>query len=125
MIPFKASRPAASEFHVVPGDYQLRVLEAVEDTSKSGNEMIKLKFRILKDDGSDGPILYDYLVFTESSFWKIDHFLKSCGQHPGENEKIELDPDEMIDWLCDATLTVEEYDGRKSNKVIAYLWDEE
>lgn len=123
-ISFRTSRIETSEFHVEPGDYRLRVLEASEDTSKSGNDLIKLKFRVIKDDGTDGPIIYDYLVFTDSSFWKINHFLKSCGQHPGENEQVDLDPDEMIDWICEATLKLEEYDGKKTNKVAAYLWDD-
>ena len=123
-IPFKTTTPAASEFHVAPGEYRLRVVDAREDTSKGGNDMIKLKLRVLKDDGSEGVSLFDYLVFTESTHWKINHFLKSCGKHPGDNEDVDLYPDEMIGWECEATLIVEEFDGKKSNKVSAYLWDD-
>lgn len=123
-ITFKAGKPASSEFHVEAGDYRLRVVEASEDTSRAGNDMIKLKLRVVRDNGSDGPGLFDYLVFSESAFWKVDTFLKSCGKHPGEGEEIALDPDDMIGWECMATLSVETYDGKKSNKVAAYLFDE-
>ena len=124
-IQFKTGKPNPSEFYVEPGDYRLRVIEANEDTSKGGNDMIKLKLRVLKPDGDEGPALFDYLVFTDTSFWKIDHFLKSCAQHPGEGENVEIDPDQIIGWECQAALKVEAYEGQKSNKVAAYLWDDE
>ena len=124
-ITFKAGKPASSEFHVEAGDYKLRVVEASEDTSKAGNDMIKLKLRVVRDNGSDGPALFDDLVFSEAAFWKVDTFLKSAGKHPGEGAEVALDPDDMIGWECMATLAVETYDGKKSNKVTAYLFDDE
>lgn len=109
--------------HVEPGDYKLRVIEASEETSKSGNEQIKLKLRVIREDGSEGPALFDYLVFAQSCFWKVDAFLKACGQHPGEGLPVDVQADEIIGWECEATLKVETYDGKKNNKVAAYLWD--
>ena len=123
-IQFKAGKPETSQFYVPPGDYRLRVLEATEDTSKTGNDMIKLKLRVVLPNGDDGPSLFDYLVFTESSFWKVDHFLKSCGRHPGEGEEVELNVGGMAGWECTATLKVELYEGQKNNKVAAYLFDD-
>jgi hypothetical protein len=124
-IQYKAGKPENTEFHVEPGDYHLRVVAAREDTSKAGNDMIEVKLKVIHEDGSDGPDLLDYLVFNQASFWKVDQFLKSCERHPGEGEHVELDPDEMIGWECEATLKVETYEGKKSNKVSAYLWDDE
>lgn len=123
-IQFKAGKPEASAFTVPEGDYKLRVIEASEDTSKAGNDMIKLKLRIIKADGSDGPAMFDYLVFSESSFWKVDHFLKSCNEHPGEGEEVAIDCNKIIGWTCEATLSLERYNGKDSNKVTAYLFDE-
>lgn len=124
-IQFKAGTPKqGGEFFVEPGEYDLRVIEAKQDTSKAGSDMIKLKLRVLKEDGSEGPALFDYLVFTGSSFWKVDSFLKSCGQHPGEGSELDLDPDEMIGWECHASLKVEMYEGNKNNKIASYLWDD-
>ena len=123
-IQFKAGKPETAEFHVAPGDYQLRVIEAQEDTSKAGNEMIKLRLRVIKDDGTDGPALFDYLVFNEASFWKVNAFLKACDRHPGEGKSIDIEAEDCIGWECEATLCVETYEGKKSNKVTSYLFDE-
>lgn len=112
------------EQHVEAGDYRLRVLEAEEDTSKAGHDMIRIKFRVLHDDGTEGPVIFDHLVFTDKSRWKIDHFLKACDQHPGEDVDVEIDCDKIIGWECDAALSVETFEGIKTNKVANYLWDE-
>lgn len=120
-LKYKSGSISASAFFVEAGTYKLRVIEAQEDTSKAGNEIIKLKLRVIMDDGSDGPALFDYLVFSESAGWKIDQFLSACGQHPGEGKEVELDADAMIGWECEAELTVESYDGKKSNKVQSYI----
>jgi hypothetical protein len=129
---YQAGQPKQAEFTVPAGDYNLRVVEAIADTSKTGNDMVKMKLRVIKDDGTEGPALFDYLVFSTSSFWKIDAFLKSCGKHPGDGGGFPFVPDDMTDSLddmigleCRGTLTVEEYQGRKSNKVGAYLFDAE
>jgi len=124
-IPFKAGNPEASAFNVPAGEYKLRVIEATQDTSKTGNDMIKLKLRVVKKDGTDGPALFDYLVFTEKAFYKVDQFLKACDKHPGEGEQSELDADEMIGWECEASLKIETYNGKESNKIEAYLFDDD
>lgn len=119
-LTYKSGSPA-SNFCVPPGTYQLRVIEAAEDTSKSGNDMVKLKLRVIKPDGSEGPALFDYLVLSESAQWKIDQFLAACDNHPGEGEQVIIDVDAMIGWECEAELTVETYEGKKSNKVGNYV----
>lgn len=87
--------------------------------------MLKLKLRVVREDGSDGPALFDYLVFSESSFWKIDTFLKSAGQHPGEGEEASIDCGACIGWEVRASLKVETFDGKKLNKVESYLFEDE
>lgn len=123
MATYTAGKPQANEFHVEPGDYRVRVIEAKEDTSKAGNEMIKLKLRVIKSDGTDGPALFDYLVFSEAGFWRVDSFLKGCGHHPGEGVSVNVEADKIIGWECDAKLEVEAYEGKKSNKVVAYIFE--
>src|SRR5436190_22241802 len=122
---YTAGTPTApQDFFVAPGDYAFRVIEASEEKSQSGNDMIKLKLRPIKKDGTDGPALFDYLVFSKTSHWKIDAFLKSCGKHPGDGVEADLDTDDMIGWEGEATLSVDTYDGKKSNKVAAYLFED-
>lgn len=118
---FTTGSPEGSSFSVPAGRYALRVIDAEETTSNSGNDMIKLTMRIIKPDGTEGPCTYDYLVMTPGSAWKIDTFLSACGQHPGEGEEINLDPRDMIGWECTADLNLEDFHGKKSNKVTTYL----
>ena len=125
MPTYTAGKPTIVEFFVPAGDYKLRVIEATDDTSKAGNEMVKLKLRIKLKDGTDGPALFDYLVFNDKCFWKVDAFLKSCGEHPGEGVSVDVDPKTIIGWECEANLSLEEFEGKKSNKVNAYLWDDD
>ena len=67
---------------VQPGDYLLTVVEASETYSKAGDEMIKLKLEV----EGHGVHLYDYLVATESSYWKIDTFRKAIGEEVVDEE---------------------------------------
>lgn len=123
-IAFKAGNPEASEFYVEPGEHTLRVVEAKEDTSKGGNDMIKLTLQVVRKDGSKGPKLFDYLVFTAAAFWKVDQFLKAAERHPGAGEEINIDADDLIGIEVEAELKIEEHEGKKSNKVESYLFDE-
>lgn len=102
----------------------MRVIDAKEDTSKGGNDMFKLTLRVIHDNGREGPALFDYLVFSESSFWKVDIFLKAVGQNYEEGSSIELHADEMIGLQARARLGVSEFNGKRSNKVEAYLVEE-
>lgn len=125
MPSYTAGKPENKSFTVPPGEYTLRVVEAEEDTSKNGNDMIKLTLVVVKDNGKDGPRLFDYLVFSESSFWKIDTFLKSAGEHPGEGASVDLAAEKCIGWTVRAKLKIESYDGRESNKIESYLFEDE
>ena len=101
------------------GDYLVTVIEASETFSKAGDEMIKLKLEVEEH----GVRLYDYLVATESSFWKIDTFRKAIGEAVVEGEEVELSASDLEGRQGYARLMVEEYQGKKSNKVELWLTD--
>lgn len=101
------------------GDYLITVIEASETFSKAGDEMIKLKLEVEEH----GVRLYDYLVATESSFWKIDTFRKSIGEKVFEGEEVELIAADLEGRQGYARLKVEEYQGKKTNKVDFWLTD--
>jgi hypothetical protein len=92
MPTYKASEPKPAGVYLVPpGIYNVEVASATEKTSQSGNAMIKLVCTILLPDGSEGPEVWDHLVFTAKASWKIDQFLASIGRAviPGEDVEIE------------------------------------
>ena len=101
------------------GDYLVTVIEASETFSKAGDEMIKLKLEVEEH----GVRLYDYLVATESSFWKIDTFRKAIGEAVVEGEEVELSASALEGRQGYARLMVEEYQGKKNNKVEMWLTD--
>ena len=124
MISYTANAPKPPVARVLkPGDYPFRILDASEERSKSGNEMIKLKMMVGHDRESEIGV-FDYLVFGGSSDWKIDSFLKCVGLHPGEGQNLDIDGTDMIGLEGTVKLKIEEYLGKESNKVSAYLYDE-
>lgn len=124
-ITYKAGAPEQRTFTILPaGKYPFRVLDANQQRSKAGNDMIELKLDFYDDDGNSSTV-WDFLVFTEKSVWKVDHFLKSCGMHPGEGQEIDLNPNEFIGFEGMGELRIGKTDkGVERNEVAAYTWDE-
>lgn len=116
MPSYKASTPTERPDHVEPGDYEVEIIDALETTSRNGHEMIELKLRT-----SEGSYLYDFLVFIPSAFWKIDAFRAATGEEVTPDEDVEITADDLIGRSGIARLTLEEYNGRKRNKVAAWL----
>ena len=124
MISYTANAPKPPAPRVLkPGDYPFRILDASEEISKSGNAMIKLKIMVGNDRETEVGV-FDYLVFGGSSDWKIDSFLKCVGLHPGNGRNLEIDAMDMIGLEGWVKVKTEEYIGKASTKVSAYLFDE-
>ena len=79
--------------------------------------MIELKLRIQPS----GAILFDHLVFMDTAFWKIDAFRAATGETVGADQEVEIRADDLIGRTGRAKLIVEEFKGRKRNKVGAWL----
>ena len=116
MPSYTASTPSERPDHVEPGDHPVEVIDAVESLSRSGHEMIELKLRT-----SAGSYLYDFLVFIPSAFWKIDSFRAATGEAVTPEDDVEIVADDLIGRTGTARLIVEEYNGKKRNKVAAWL----
>ena len=116
MPSYTASIPSERPDFVDPGDYEVEVVNAIETTSKGGHDMIELKLKT-----SAGSYLYDFLVFIPTAFWKIDSFRAATGEIVEPHEDVEITADHVIGRTGTARLTVEEYNGKKRNKVAAWL----
>ena len=118
MPTYKSSEPTSRPDYVEAGDYTIEVLGAEESISqKNRNEMIELKLKV----EPSGAIVYDNLVFTSSAFWKIDAFRAATGETVTPDEDVEIIADDLIGRTGRARLIVEEYNGKKRNKVAAWL----
>ena len=116
MPSYKASLPSGRPDHVEPGEYNLEIISASESFSARGHVMIELKLRT-----ESGSYLYDFLVFTQSAFWKIDLFRASIGDTIIEGEEAEVVPEFLIGRIGRARLGIEDYKGRKRNRVETWI----
>ena len=116
MPSYTSSTPSERPEFVEPGDYQVEIIDAIETISKGGHEMIELKLKT-----SSGSYLYDFLVFIPTAFWKIDAFRAATGEEVKPDQDVEISADHVIGRTGTARLTVEEYNGKKRNKVAAWI----
>ena len=71
------SQEQAKQGDLIPaGNYIFEVLEASDEISKAGNDMIKIKLRIFMPDGRE-RVLFDYLM--EAFEYKLAHFFEAVG----------------------------------------------
>ena len=59
------------------GTYPFEILEASDEISKAGKEMIKLKVKVFKDTGASQN-LFDYLL-GDTMEYKLRHIAEACG----------------------------------------------
>ena len=117
MPSYRSSEPTARPDFVEPGEYNVEVVNAEETVSQKGSDMIELKLRVQPS----GAVFFDHLVFMESAFWKIDAFRAATGENVAANEEVEIRADDLIGRTGRARLIVEEFNGRKRNKIGAWL----
>jgi hypothetical protein len=60
------------------GIYDYEIKDASEETSRAGNDMIKLEVWIFNQAGNR-KLLFEYLVASEKAAWKVREFAASSG----------------------------------------------
>ncbi|XHR30529.1 MAG: DUF669 domain-containing protein [Chthoniobacteraceae bacterium] len=113
MPSYKSSEPASRPDFVEPGDYTLEVINATETVSKKGSDMIELQVKVLPE----GEVFFDHLVFVKNAYWKIDAFSAAIGETVLPDQEVDIHADDFVGKQGRARLSVEEYEGRKRNKV--------
>jgi hypothetical protein len=102
-----------------PGEYDFVIAEVFAfETAKTGNEYLPLKLHI-KPEGT----VFDNLVFTDKAKFRIDQLLKSIGKAPPPGSSVDFDdPSWLVGCKGRCQLVVDEYKGKKKNKVEAYVF---
>jgi hypothetical protein len=90
----KSEREVSSAGLFPPGEYDFEIVEATEDTSKSGNDMIVMKVSIFNQEGQR-RFVFDYLVDTDGGAYKIRHCAESVGLL-ASYERGELEADDLV-----------------------------
>lgn len=129
-ITFAAQEPRepATAALLEPGDYDFEIIDARE--GRTERDSLKLKANTPKLDIKlriAGQVsVYDHLYFAQSTYWKIDHLLKSIGKHPGDGEVIELDAFDLMGERGTLRLRIgKNASGQPRNEVDAYTWGRE
>jgi hypothetical protein len=118
---YTSSNEAPKSYHLPAGDYSVTIVEASETVSRStGADMIKLTLDAEAPDGATAKV-FDYLVASASSAWKIDAFRRALGHEVVQGEPVELAAEDLVGRTLRARLKVEEFNGRANNKVEAWL----
>ena len=129
MPSYTAGEPKkAAVYYVEPGTYKVKIVQAVEKQSQQGNPMIKLDCQVLLPSGTEGPTVWEHLVFTPKASWKIDQFLTSIGRAPVPGEDVDIDPVDLIDEIGVAVIGDEPGStnpDHKFNKVERWLFGAE
>lgn len=128
---FTSEEPQEHEFSVFPkGEYDFTTIEINEfQVSKNGNDMLPLKLEFVDDNGNKSNV-FENLVFTEKTLFKINQYLAALGVPKGT--RINWRDAEFYKYLKSkkgrAVLGIETYKDkggkdREKNVVVAYVYD--
>ena len=106
------------------GAYWFKCNDAYLETSSKGNPMIVLDLIISGRNGEEPIEVTDYLVFSRDSVWKIDDFRLATGETDLKSgETVSFEAENCFDRCGYCSLIIDEYQGRRSNKVGGYIID--
>lgn len=106
--------------NVTPGTYQAEVNKAQVKQSSNGNPMIELTFKIRKDieQPFGGRNVFDRLVLTEASMWKVQLYAKAMGLPDG----LEVDTyEELADIMTGRKVEIETGEREHNGKTYAQV----
>ena len=110
-----------------PGEYEVTIDSADIKTSSNGNEMLVMNLKPTEEE----TIIYDRIVFSPKTHWKVRQFLDCFDLGPETNDEeaeINIDNDFINDLIGKTgfvQIGIETFNGIKRNKVVDYLEPEE
>jgi hypothetical protein len=92
------TQTAPASFTVPDGKYTIEIEHAETKISQppKNNEYIRMKCRVQMKDGTQGPAVYDNMVFTVKSAWKIDQVREALGASIIPGEPANVEPEDLI-----------------------------
>ena len=100
------------------GLYDFVVKNAQDKVSKAGNDMIEVVLEVYNTKG-DTQLIYDYLLAGQGQ-WKLKHFCETSNlMHKFETGNV--CGDDFIGASGSVWLIIDEFEGKKSNKVKDYF----
>lgn len=105
--------------------YGFQILEASEQVSKNGNEMIKLKLMVFTDTGRE-RIMFDYLLDTPQMAYKLRHAAAATGLLASYEAGV-LNADDLLHKTGSLKLgrRVNAQTGLPENTIVDYVYDKD
>jgi hypothetical protein len=104
------------------GTYNFHCVDAAEkESEKTHNPFIELQLDVLNDDFTAKVRVVDRLVFTPSSYWKIDSYRKATGEKISAGGKVSFEAEDCIDRRGRCQLKTTSYNGRNRNEIDFYI----
>lgn len=107
--------------YIAAGMYSATVVDAIEGISQAGNDKIQITWEIDKPKWK----VWDTLVFTKNSRWKVDAFLVAVGMAPAKGKEVDITPETVIGARAYVQIAVDPPDanGKVWNSVARYIMD--
>lgn len=104
----------------VPADtYRVIVEDAELATSKAGNPMINLWFRITQGDYKD-VTLTDRVTLSDKAMFRVVAFMQAVNL-PTPKQRLNLNLNTLIGRTLEITTTEDEYNGQMRTNVASYI----
>ena len=107
--------------YIAAGEYTATVIDAKEGKSQAGNEKIQLTWQTDKPKWK----VWDTLVFTKNSKWKVDAFLVAVGMAPAKGKEVDITPESITGARAYVQIAVDPVDanGKVWNSIAKYITD--
>ena len=104
-------------FEPIPaGRYPVEVDDAEEMTSRKGDPMIKLIFKVLEGEYT-GRIIYNYIVFNEGGMFSARKAIEALGVEFVKGQAVSINPDQLVGKTLEVDGKIDPYEGREINAV--------
>ena len=112
MINFPSVADAADYSPVPPDQYPIQIDNVQEASAPSGNEMWKLRLRILAGDYK-GRCIFDNLLFSDAALPRVKILCNSLGLDV--SGELDVTPELLRGRTCLVTVDIEEYEDDAGN----------
>lgn len=103
-------------FRIEPGDYPLKVVEAVQEVSNNDNDMITWTFEGTKGKAK-GKTFKMWTALVPEALWKLHSVLTALEVDIPESA-FELDLDDMVDLECMGVIDDDTYQNKTRSKLM-------
>lgn len=100
------------------GVYLLEVTDVEGKTSQAGNDILNIRYSVIKGGSASGPSIWDIITLTDAGMWRWNMLMDALEAPEG----VDIDPETWLQGKqVHARITSEEWNDEDRNKVKAYL----